>query len=32
MKSVEEILAPFPKATAKFWKERPDEYESGQQS
>jgi Protein of unknown function (DUF4240) len=31
-KSVEEKLARFPKATAKFWKERPDEYERGQQS
>ena len=31
-KSVEEHLARFPKAAAKFWKERPDEYESGQQS
>jgi hypothetical protein len=31
-KSVEENLARFPKATAKFWKERPDEYQSGQQS
>jgi hypothetical protein len=28
-KSVEEHLARFPKAAAKFWKERPDEYESG---
>ena len=26
------ILARFPKATAKFWKKRLDEYESGQQS
>ena len=32
MKGLEEKLARFPKATAKFWKERPDEYESGQQS
>lgn len=31
-KSVEEKLARFPKATAKFWKERPEEYESGQQN
>ncbi len=31
-KSVEENLARFPKATAKFWKKRLDEYESGQQS
>jgi len=31
-KSVEENLARFPKATAKFWKKRRDEYESGQQS
>ena len=29
-KSDEERLARFPKATAKFWKERLDEYESGQ--
>jgi len=28
-KSVEEHLARFPKAAAKFWKERPDDYESG---
>ena len=31
-KSVEENLARFPKVTAKFWKKRLDEYESGQQS
>jgi hypothetical protein len=33
-KSVEEHLARFPKAAAKFWKERPDDYdyESDQQS
>ena len=31
-KSVEENLARFPKATAKFWKKRLDKYESGQQS
>ena len=30
VKGVEEKLARFPKATAKFWKERPDEYENGQ--
>ena len=28
-KSVEEHLARFPKAAAKFWKERPDEYDYG---
>ena len=32
VKNLEERLARFPKATAKFWKERPDEYESGQES
>jgi len=31
-KDEDKILARFPKATAKFWKKRLDEYESGQQS
>lgn len=31
VKNLEERLARFPKATAKFWKKRPDEYKSGQE-